>query len=101
MMSGDAYSVPIRVTLNGEATTTDSFEDVEVCIGRIRKTLSDKSIFFDDESGLFLVPMTQKETFSLHGRARVNLRCKFKGGSVVGLNLGVLEIAMANSREVL
>ena len=100
-MSGDAYNVPIRVTLNGEATSADSFEDVEVCIGNVRKSLSEKTLSFDAEKGVFLLPLTQKETFGLHGRERMNLRCKFSGGNVVGLDLGVVNFKAAISREVL
>ena len=101
MMAGDAYSIPVRVTLNGEAVTRESFEDVEVCIGKVRKTVSDKSIDFDDERKLFLVPLSQEETFSLCGRSRINLRCKFFGGNVIGVDLGIIDFGSSISKEVL
>lgn len=102
MMRGDSYTLPISIATADGTATAESFEEVEVCIGTdIRKTLSSGEITFDSERSLFLVPVTQEETFALRGRARVNIRCKYYGGDVVGVDLGVLEFAPSLSREVL
>ncbi len=102
MMRGDSYSLPISIETTAGVANADVFEEVEVCIGNeIRKTLSSGEITFDSERSLFLVPLTQEETFGLRGRARVNVRCKYHGGDVVGVDLGVLDFAPALSREVL
>lgn len=102
MMRGDAYSLPISIETSVGIATADLFEEVEVCIGsEVRKTLSSGEITFDAERSLFLVPLTQEETFGLHGRARVNIRCKYHGGDVVGVDLGVLDFVPSLSREVL
>ncbi len=102
MMKGDAYSLPISIETADGVATAESFEEVEVCIGTgIRKTLTSGEITFDTERALFLIPITQEETFALKGRARVNIRCKYSGGDVVGIDLGVLEFAPSLSKEVL
>lgn len=102
MMKGDAYRIPINIENAEGAATPESFADVEVCIGRsVRKTLSAGEITYDTERALFLVPLTQEETFALGMRSRINIRCKYAGGDVVGIDLGILEFEPSLSREVL
>jgi hypothetical protein len=102
MMKGDAYRIPINIETAEGAATPESFADVEVCIGRsVRKTLSAGEITYDTERALFLVPITQEETFALGMRSRINIRCKYAGGNVVGIDLGILEFEPSLSREVL
>ena len=102
MMRGDAYCLPIKIETDSGTATSESFTDVEVCIGNtIRKTLSSGNVIYDAERALFLVPLTQEETLGLHARARVNVRCKYPGGDVIGVDLGVLEFTPSLSREVI
>ena len=102
MMRGDSYSLPIRIDTDSGVATRESFADVEVCLGKsIRKTLSAGGIRYDAEESLFLVPLTQEETFGLPDRVRVNLRCKYGNGNVFGVDLGIIEVAPSLSREVL
>ena len=102
MMRGDAYCLPIEIETDSGTATADSFTDVEVCIGNtIRKMLSSGEIIYDAERSVFLVPLTQEETFGLHVRTRVNIRCKYSSGDVIGVDLGVIEFAPALSREVI
>ena len=102
MMRGDSYCLPISIETDSGTATSGSFTDIEVCIGNtIRKLLSSGEVIYDSERLLFLVPLSQEETFELHGRARVNVRCKYSGGDVIGVDLGVLEFAPSLSREVI
>ena len=102
MMRGDAYCLPIMIETESGTASADSFTNVEVCIGNtIRKTMSSGEVIYDAERSLFLVPLTQEETFGLHGRARVNVRCKYPSGDVIGVDLGVLEFSPSLSKEVI
>ncbi len=101
MMSGDAYRLPVKLTVNGELADAARFEEVEACIGRVRKTLSAGEISYDAEQKAFLIGLTQEDTFSLHRRSRLYLRCKFEGGDVIGLDLGVIECTHGRSRQVI
>lgn len=102
MMRGDAFSLPIRIDTNSDSASADSFAEVEICIGNtIRKTLSAGEITYDEERSLFLVPLTQEETFGLHSRVRITVRCKYLNGDVVGVDLGILELAPTLSKEVI
>ncbi len=101
MMRGDAYSLPISVETPEGAAVADTFEEIEVCIGRIRKTYSSGEITYDSARGLFLVPLSQSDTYSLHSRTKIQLRCKYPGGDVVGADLGILEVDLSISKEVI
>lgn len=101
MMAGDAYSIPIKINTADGLANASTFVDVEVCVGHVRKTLYDGDITFDSELNAFLVPLTQEETFSLRGRAKVNVRCKLAGGNVIGIDLGTVDFAPSLSKEVL
>ncbi len=102
MMQGDSYSLSLKLKTNDGCATPEDFKEIEVCIGNtIRKTHSSGEIKFDSEHTLFLVPLTQEETFGLRGRVRVNVRCKYLNGNVIGRDLGVIEFTDALSKEVL
>lgn len=101
MMAGDAYSLPIKINTADGVANASTFIDVEVCVGHVRKTLYDGDISFDAEQNVFLVPLTQEETFSLRGRAKINVRCKLPGGNVIGVDLGTVDFAPSLSKEVI
>lgn len=101
MMTGDSCNLPIKIFIaSGQANASD-FTDVEVHVGHVRKTLYGGEITFDTESGAFLVPLTQEETFSLRGRQKINVRCKFPGGNVIGADLGTVVFEPSLSKEVI
>ena len=102
MMRGDAFVLPIKIETDDGIATANNFSEVEVCIGNaIRKTMSSGEITYDAENARFLVPLTQEETFSLSCRTRINVRCKYENGNVIGRDLGVFEFAPTLSNEVL
>lgn len=101
MMTGDAYVLPIGITLAEGDVTASSFEDIEITVGGIRKTLKKRDITFDAETKDFLVSFTQEETFKLRGKREVQMRVKFANGDVQGLTIGELEHEESTSKEVL
>lgn len=86
---GDAYALPIRVSVDGEPITADGLtmiESAEFMISEdIRKVYPD-DVVFDRENGVFLVPVTQGETFALEDgdTIQVDVRVEFHGGDVIG-----------------
>lgn len=101
MMAGDSCNLPIKIVTASGAADASAFTDVEVCVGHVRKTLYGGDITFDAERGVFLVPLSQKETFSLRGKQRIHMRCKFPGGDVIGTDLGTLVFESSLSKEVI
>lgn len=101
MMQGDQYRLPMSVTMNGTAVTGEAVANVEVMLGSIRKTIEDGDIFYDPLQEAFLISLTQEDTFRLRGGVKVNLRCKFLSGDVIGADLGIVDISQSTSKVVL
>lgn len=100
---GDAYPLPVGVTLNGEAIALSDIETVEFMLGTIRKLYPDDATF-NPEDNHFYVNLTQEDTFSLPANSAVNLdvRVKFVGGAVKGVQKPqYATIIDATSEEVL
>ena len=102
IMQGDSYGIPIAIqTANGWATP-DKFSEIEIIIGDMRKTLSSGQLTYDYVNAQFIFPLTQEETFGLSTNPqRVQVRCKFLNGEVVGQNLGNINVTPSLSRAVL
>lgn len=101
MMQGDSYKLPIQINTAEGALVPDMIEDIEVFVGQIRKTYRNGEITYDEEQTAFLVDLSQKETFRLRGKEKVQARVKFTEDDVVGVDLGELDIANATSKVVL
>ena len=85
---GDAYSLRVRLDLNREPVTEEELpllHCVEFMLGDgIRKTWPEDGGF---ESGAFLMPLTQEETFALEDGEKMefDVRVHFANGDVVGM----------------
>ncbi len=104
---GDAYALPIRVSIDGEAISERDLlliESVEFMVSEdIRKVYPD-DVVFDSANGVFLVPVTQAETFTLEDgdTIRVDVRVEFSGGDVIGTHtMEQLRVLDALSEEEL
>lgn len=104
---GDAYNLPVRVIINGETVTEDDLallDSVEFSAGEGIRKVYPEDATFDAENDVFLVPLTQEETFKLdEGECLpVDVRVKFLGGDVVGTKImPKLRVLDALSEEVL
>ena len=99
---GDAFSLPVTVTLDGTALDISDVDSVEFMFGSTRKMYPD-TVTYSATTGMFYVPLTQEETFALSvGRIILDIRVKFVGGNVQGvlrpLSIGIVD---AVSEEVL
>lgn len=101
MMTGDCYALPIGVTLDEGTVDENTFAEIEVMIGSVRKTLTDGDITFDKNTEEFLVELSQEETFRLGGKRKVIARFKFANDKVLGVELGDVEHIISTSKEVL
>lgn len=101
MMMGDSYSLPIQLKTTEGIANFSTFEDLEIMFGNVRKTISNGEITYDDERQMFLVPLSQNETFRQKNPVEVQARAKFFDGEVVGINLGLVDIQKSASKVVL
>ena len=101
MMQGDSCSVAIEIlNADGSAVTASDVTDVEVMIGSIRKTYSNKDVSF--YGGKWVFPLTQKETLNLPPTyVDAQVRVAFVGGDVEGVSLGEIKVHESNSKAVL
>ena len=101
MMQGDACLLGIRILNNaGEPVTPVDVADVEITVGHLRKRYSDAAVSFHD--GLWMFPLTQKETFAYENAVpRAQVRVKWKGGVIEGKPLYGVSIEESISKEVL
>ncbi len=100
---GDAYIMPLNITVNGGQLPASEVEAVEVRLGDVRKTYPE-DISYDVDSGHFLVPLQQEDTLSLpeDDAVQLDVRVKFKGGSVAGTQKVTMIVSVnALSEEVI
>ncbi|MCC8079612.1 MAG: hypothetical protein LIO57_06105 [Oscillospiraceae bacterium] len=100
---GDAYSLPVALTLNGSALSGESVETAEFCLGRSLRKLYPQEVTFSADDGCFYIPLSQEETFALPPEAApLDVRVKFPDGQVMGAKApGYIQVVCALSREEL
>jgi len=83
---GDQYSIPFTVMLDGSVITDkmiDSVDeelngDVEIVIGKLRKTYRNGDVKYNPRTYTFDFPFTQTETFALRRGMRLNSQVRVK-----------------------
>ena len=101
---GDQYSVPIRVLLNGEPVNVDDVAEVEFTFGDGLRKMFPQDVQYNSADNCFYVPLTQTETFAFpaNGSVTLDIRVKFVGGNVIGIQrMESAAVADATSEVVL
>ena len=100
IMQGDEYGLRIGLrTKNGTAVTPENVSDLEITLGRYRKTYLDGEVTWDGEKWVF--PMTQEMSFTFKNQVACEARAKFTGGDVIGVFIETLDVIPSQSRVVL
>ena len=84
---GDAYALPIQIRLNGELIGVEDVEAAEFCLGDGLRKLYPGDVSYEAGDNTFYLPLTQSDTFSFpaNGSVSLDIRVKFVGGNVVGV----------------
>jgi hypothetical protein len=84
-MQGDAYSIPVTIKSgNGTLITPEIAACVEITVGQFTKRWPGQ-VTFDEKTGEWQFPVTQKQTFRFTpGAAVVQARVVFQDGSIMG-----------------
>ncbi len=103
IMQGDQYPLCFTlITGDSSPMPADTVGEIEVTIGALRKTLTAGEISYEAATGIFTLPLTQEETFSLDARAhKVQVRIRSASGDVIGEDAGTLTVRAAQSKAVL
>lgn len=101
MMQGDSYNLGISVLNNaGNPVTPEDIKDLEITIGHLCKSYLNAQVTFSD--GLWLFPMSQKETFGYRpGPVKGQVRILWANGVLEGKPLYGIRIGESMSKEVL
>ena len=98
IMQGDQYNIPVRVLSGGAPLTPDTAEKLELVIGGITKSYPGEITYSD----CWQFPLTQQESINLApGVQPVQIRVRFRDGSVVGRKCGCVSINSSDSHEIL
>lgn len=103
MMQGDSWPLEFAVVKNLAQPPIPITEiaSVEVSLGDLIKKWPGGDLPYDATKNKFAFWPSQQETFELRGNNRLQVRVKLTNGALKGFNLGVIEIAESNSKEVL
>jgi hypothetical protein len=89
---GNTYELPIKLTIDGTALTSEDVTTVEVSFetreGVLIKKYPDEATY---NEGAFIIPLTQEETFAMSGNLAYKARVLLADGKTVkctGLHYG-------------
>ena len=101
---GDQRLVPFDRKLNGEILTPDELTELEICAaeGAFRKLLSSGEVAYDYDNSRWVFLLTQAETLAMEpGSYNVQARPLWSDGTVIMISIGTIQVADANSEEVI
>lgn len=94
MMQGDAYGIPITIKTNNDTVLSDEdVIDVEVVIGKLRKSFAEGDISYDPDTQRFIFPLSQEESFGSAfygggGGGNKTITKKLKNGENYAVTIG-------------
>lgn len=102
VMQGDAYSIPVTIKSgNGTLITPEIAACVEITVGQFTKRWPGQ-VTFDEKTGEWQFPVTQKQTFRFApGAAVVQARVVFQDGSIMGGSGAPVRVEQSASRGTL
>lgn len=83
---GDQYSIPFQIMLDNSVITESQIKtgspetdgNIEIVIGKLRKTWKDGQIKFNSKTYTFDFPLTQKETLTFRPGMRLRSQIRVK-----------------------
>lgn len=101
-MQGDNLFLAFDITINDEPLDIETIDTIEFVVGELTKYYrTDGEVIYDEDSGVFLFPLSQEETFNFHGKQKVQVRIKNTDGYVIGKVVGNIDVMYSLSKEVL
>lgn len=102
VMQGDAYNIPVTIKSgNGTLITPEIAACVEITVGQFTKRWPGQ-VTFDEKTGEWQFPVTQKQTFHFApGAAVVQARVVFQDGSIMGGSGAPICVEQSASRGTL
>lgn len=103
---GDDVYLQVTLYFNGAVITANELpllDEIEYCFEYEKPRKVKAADAWNETLGLFLLPVSQKDSFALEeGKSDIDVRVKFYGGNVLGVRRkDRLRVAEANSTEVI
>jgi len=103
---GDDVYLQVTLYFNGAAITANELpllDEIEYCFEDENPRKIKAEDAWNETLGLFLLPVSQENTFALDdGRTNIDVRVKFLGGNVLGVRQrNRMKVLEANSTEVI
>lgn len=100
-LQGDTYNLPVSLSDKDGLLDVSLISEVEFMFGNIRK-LYPNDVTYDEVKGVFYIPLSQQETFSMiNNEIECQARVKFNGGSVKGTRIIKMRVMDSISKAVL
>ena len=97
---GDQYNILLKLEVNGQLMSLENIKLIEFTIANNSKTYPD-TVQYDGENGVFLVPVTQEETFAFEEVESLQVRIKYNDNSIVGTNIVKFNVRDSLSKTIL
>lgn len=104
LTQGSTYKLNVPLTKDGTNIDIELVDIVEFMFQDIRKLYgSDGDVTYDNDNKVFIIPLSQKETFQLNeeGRISYQARIKYKTGEVKATPIQYGYISESLSKKVL
>lgn len=102
LRQGDTYELQVNLSVDGSPIQLNEIDRIEWTFGTVRKYYGENgTVTYTAESGLFIIPFLQGETFEMRDEIEYQVRIKFKDGTVRGSDIHKSEIKRSLSRVVL
>lgn len=104
LTQGSTYKLNVPLTKDGTNIDIELVDIVEFMFQDIRKLYgSNGDVTYDNENKVFVIPLSQDETFKLSGESQIEYqaRIKYKNGEVKATPIQYGYISESLSKEVL
>ena len=104
LTQGSTYKLNVPLTKDGTNIDIELIDIVEFMFQDIRKLYgSDGDVTYDNENKVFIIPLSQEETFKLNETSQIEYqaRIKYKDGEVKATPIQYGYISESLSKEVL
>lgn len=101
IIQGESFPIYIALMQDDSPLTPDMIENLKICLGSLKKKLSDGGVTFDETTQRWCVFPTQEETLEMPvGPNNVCCHIKYPDGSVISKNLDGILVKAGCCKEV-
>ena len=102
MTKGNEFELSVDITINEAPLNIDEVDMIEFTVNDcIRKIYPGPFVYYNDNTGKFLIYLTQEDTFSLNYNFLIQARVKFNTGLVFASSIEKATLWECLSKEII